>query len=67
MQESMGPIPLSSKFYRRVNGFEQEEYICTHADDFPPVHFEFWNFTYTMPANFTGTPSLMLNLLLLDS
>ncbi|RSL40068.1 hypothetical protein CEP53_013610 [Fusarium sp. AF-6] len=32
------------------------------GSDSPIRDFEFWNFTYTMPAGFAGTPSLTLDL-----
>ncbi|UPL02755.1 hypothetical protein LCI18_013689 [Fusarium solani-melongenae] len=32
------------------------------GSDSPIRDFEFWNFTYTMPAGFVGTPSLTLDL-----
>lgn len=50
--------------------FDASNYTLTYAgrnggDDEPINDFEFWNFTYTLPEDFEGVPSLRLDFELL--
>ncbi|KAI5460845.1 hypothetical protein BGZ63DRAFT_357733 [Mariannaea sp. PMI_226] len=50
-----------------ISGNVSPAYILSFAghyggDNIPIRDFEFWNFTYSMPAGFVGTPTLILDL-----
>jgi hypothetical protein len=47
------PILLSSKYFPPAGLMEVQRLIRGVCSD-----FEFWNFTYTMPTDFVGTPNL---------